>query len=120
VEEGQYAAAIEFSKISEETGAAADVVTQAVWRTARAAALAQGGDWSAAELLATEAVALAEGTDFLDLQGNTLLGLAEVFRLTAQTEKVQPLIERARQAFESKGNLVAEARAAAALGARVG
>jgi ATP/maltotriose-dependent transcriptional regulator MalT len=38
VEHGQYADAIEFSKISEEMGATADVVTQAVWRNARAAA----------------------------------------------------------------------------------
>ena len=54
------------------------MVTQAVWRSARAAALAQTGDAAGAELLAEEAVSLAEGTDFLDLQGNTLLGLAQV------------------------------------------
>jgi hypothetical protein len=120
VEEGLYSDAIEFSKISEETGAAADVVTQAVWRTARAAALAQAGDSAAAELLAAEAVELAEGTDFLDLQGNTLLGLANVLDLTGQSERVPPLVERARRAFESKGNTAAAAKAVAALGDRVG
>ena len=85
----------------------------------RAAALAQTGDPSSAELLAAEAVSLAEGTDFLDLQGNTLLGLAHVLRLTGDSETAPALIERARQAFERKGNLVSEAKAAAALGARV-
>jgi hypothetical protein len=120
VEQGQYSDAIEFSKISEDTGAAADVVTQAVWRTARAAALAQAGDSSAAELLATEAVELARGTDFLDLQGNTLLGLADVLRLTGQSEQVPRLVEQARQAFKRKGNVVAEAKAVAALSDRVG
>jgi ATP/maltotriose-dependent transcriptional regulator MalT len=120
VEQGQYAVAIEYSKISEETGAAADVVTQAVWRSARASALAHSGDSATAEELATTAVELAEGTDFLDLQGNTLLGLAGVFRLTGHPERVPPLVERARQAFERKGNIVAEAKAVAGLGERVG
>jgi class 3 adenylate cyclase/tetratricopeptide (TPR) repeat protein len=120
VEEGRYSDAIEFSKISEETGAAADVVTQAVWRSARAAALAQAGDSAAAEVLAAEAVELAEGTDFLELQGNTLLSLANVLLLTGQSEEAQPLVERARGAFERKGNTVAEAKAVAALGELVG
>jgi hypothetical protein len=120
VEQGLYADAIEFSRISEETSAAADVVNQAVWRTARAAALAHAGDSSAAELLAAEAVELAEGTDFLDLQGNALLGLADVLRLTGQSKRMSPLVERARQAFERKGNIVGEAKAVAALGDRVG
>jgi tetratricopeptide (TPR) repeat protein len=120
VEQGQHADAIEFSKISEETGATADVVTQAVWRSARAAALVQTGDSPAAELLATEAVELAAATDFLDLQGNTLLGLANVLHLAGKSEEAPPLLEQARQAFERKGNIVAEAKAVAALGDRVG
>ena len=120
VEKGQYADAIEFSKISEEMGATADVVTQAVWRNARAAALAQSGDSPAAELLAAEAVELAAATDFLDLQGNTLLGLANVLQLAGKSEAATPLLEQARQAFERKGNIVAEARAVAAQGDRVG
>jgi hypothetical protein len=120
VEQGLYSDAIDFSRISEETSAAADVVNQAVWRAARATALAHVGDSSTAELLAAEAVELAEGTDFLDLQGNTLLGLANVLRLTGQSERVPPVVERARRAFERKGNIVAEAKAVAALGDRVG
>jgi class 3 adenylate cyclase/tetratricopeptide (TPR) repeat protein len=119
VEQGEYREAIDFSKISEETGAAADVVTQAVWRAARAGALAQMGDLSNAELLADEAVSLAAGTDFLDLHGTTLLVLAQVLRVAGDSEAVPQLIERARQAFERKGNLVSEAKAAALLGARV-
>jgi tetratricopeptide (TPR) repeat protein len=119
VEQGRYQEAIAFSEISEQTGAAADVVTQAVWRSARAAALAQTGDPATAELLAEEAVSLAEATDFLDLQGNTLLGLAQVLRLGEESEAPPQLIERARQAFERKGNVVAEAKAAAALATHV-
>jgi class 3 adenylate cyclase/tetratricopeptide (TPR) repeat protein len=119
VEQGEYEEAIEFSEISEQAGAAADVVTQAVWRSARAAALAQTGDLPTAELLAEEAVSLAEATDFLELQGSTLLELAHVLRLTGDAEAAPPLVERARQAFERKGNVVSAARAAELLGARV-
>jgi hypothetical protein len=90
-----------------------------VWRSARAAALAQSGDLSTAELLAEEAVSLAEATDFLELQGSTLLELAHVLRLTGDAEAAPPLVERARQAFERKGNVVSAARAAELLGARV-
>jgi class 3 adenylate cyclase/tetratricopeptide (TPR) repeat protein len=119
VEQGEYREAIEFSRISEETGAAADIVTQAVWRAARAGALAQMGDVSNAELLAQEAVSLAAGTDFLDLHGTTLLVLANVLRVAGDPDAAPPLVERARQAFDRKGNLVSEAKAAALLGARV-
>jgi len=119
VEQGEYREAIEFSRISEETGAAADIVTQAVWRAARAGALAQTGDVSNGELLAEEAVSLAAGTDFLDLHGTTLLVLANVLRVAGDSDAAPALVERARQAFERKGNLVSEAKAAALLGARV-
>ena len=119
VEQGKYTDAIHFTEISEHTAAAADIVPQAVWRSARAAALAQTGDPAGAELLAEEAALLAEGTDFLDLHGNMLLGLAEVRSLAGDSEAAAPLVERARQAFERKGNLVSEAKAAAALGDRV-
>ena len=80
----------------------------------------ESGDSPAAELLATEAVELAAATDFLDLQGNTLLGLANVLQLAGKSEAAPPLLEQARQAFERKGNIVAEARAVAAQGDRVG
>jgi hypothetical protein len=43
-----------------------------------------------------------------------------VLRLTGQPERASPLAERARQAFERKGNIVGEAKAVAALGDRVG
>ena len=48
-----------------------------------------------------------------------LLGRAEVRSLAGDSEAAAPLVERARQAFERKGNLVSEAKAAAALGDRV-
>jgi class 3 adenylate cyclase/tetratricopeptide (TPR) repeat protein len=119
VEQGDYVEAIHFSEISEQTAAAADIVPQAVWRSARAAALAESGDLTRAEQLAEEAVSLAEGTDFLDLQGNTLLGLAQVLRLVGDSDAAQAAAERGRHAFERKGNVVSETKAAALLGARV-
>ena len=81
--------------------------------------MAQTGDPTGALPLAEEAVSLANGTDFLDLQGNTLLGLAHVLRLAGDAEGAYAAAERARQAFERKGNVVSEAKAAAALAASV-
>src|SRR5262249_16133754 len=59
VADHRYAEAETFTEISEETGAVADVVTQAVWRCARARCRARGGQTEEAERLAREAVDLA-------------------------------------------------------------
>jgi class 3 adenylate cyclase/predicted ATPase len=115
---GRYADALEFSKISEQTGAIADVVTQAVWRSARASALAETGDPETGEQLARDAVALARATDFLDLQAGTLLSLADVLRSLGRTEESTPLVERARELYERKGNRAAAERLSAPAQAR--
>src|SRR5205823_4811331 len=87
-----YEEAVRFSEISDETGAPADVVTQAVWRAARGQALAYLGEHERAETLAREAVALTEGTDFLDLQASTLASLADVLRLSGQAGEAARLL----------------------------
>ena len=88
------------------------MVTQAVWRSARACAFAQTGDIVKAERLAREAVELANGTDFLDLQAGSHLSLAEVLRLAHRSDEAEPLVERARALYERKGNVVAVAKTA--------
>jgi class 3 adenylate cyclase/tetratricopeptide (TPR) repeat protein len=115
VADGRYREAETFTEISEETGAAADVVTQAVWRCARARCRASSGRISEAERLAREAVELASGTDFLDLQATTLLDLADVLRLAEQPSRAASLVQAARERYEQKGNVVAAERAAAVL-----
>ena len=115
VARGRYEEAEEFTKISEETGAEADVVTQAIWRSTRAHALAHRGNVVTAERLAREAMKLAAGTDFLDLQAGAFLSLAEVLRAAGRTEAVRPLVELAKSTYERKGNVVGALRAGASL-----
>ena len=114
VEDGRFADAEEFAQVSAETGAAADVVTQAVWRGARARARAHFGDVVEGERLAREALRLAEGTDFLDLQAGSLLNLAEVLHLADRHKEAAGLIQRARRTYARKGNLAAVRRLSAA------
>jgi len=118
VADGRYEDAIEFSNISEEMVADADVVTQAVWRSARGAAIAEAGDPAAGERLAREAVKLANGTDFLDLQAGTLISLAGVLTSCGRTEEPAALTEQARAIYEQKGNIVAAERLSAGARAR--
>ncbi len=57
-----------------------DIVTEVMWRVARAQIQAHAGEAAEAERLAREAVELAAPTDFLDLQATALLALARVLR----------------------------------------
>ena len=88
--------ALRYSRLSEELAAEEDVVTQVMWRVARARA---SGD----EDLAMQAVRLAEPTDSPDLKARAYLAVAQVagdptFRRRAVAE------------FERKGNTAAIAR----------
>jgi predicted ATPase/class 3 adenylate cyclase len=113
VEAGDYENALSFSEISEETSAAADVVNQAVWRSARGVALAETDAPGEGEYLAREAVALANGTDVLDLQSQTLTALARVLTRAGKGEESPALLDQARRIFEQKGNLAAVERLSA-------
>jgi ATP/maltotriose-dependent transcriptional regulator MalT len=99
-----------FSRISEELAASEDLVTQIVWRAARAKAFARRGKDGSAEELAGEALRMAEQTDFLVLQGNALVALAEVRAASGRTDEAATLRERASAVFVRKGNLVAARR----------
>jgi class 3 adenylate cyclase/tetratricopeptide (TPR) repeat protein len=118
VAQGSHDEAVRFSEISDETGAPADVVTQAVWRAARGQALANLGELKRAEPLAREAVALTDGTDFLDLQASTLASLADVLRLAGQPAEAGRLLTQARETYTRKGNVVAAERLGAPAEAR--
>ena len=51
-------------------------------------------------------------TDFCDLQGDTLLGLADVLRSAGSVNEASQLVEEARRIFEAKGNVVRTTEAA--------
>jgi tetratricopeptide (TPR) repeat protein len=81
------------------------------WRAAQARVLARQGD-PGAEALAREAVALAGKTDFLALQGDCLLALADVLGDGAEA---RPAMEDAVERYERKGSTVLAERARALL-----
>jgi class 3 adenylate cyclase/tetratricopeptide (TPR) repeat protein len=91
--EGSMDDAIHYSKVSEQHAADFDVVTQVMWRVARANA---AGDLA----LAREAVDLADPTDYTDIKARALLALGDR--------------EGAAREYERKGNVAALRRIAAA------
>jgi class 3 adenylate cyclase len=117
-EQARFAEADEYALISEQTGALADIVTQAVWRSARALVAAHAGDDERAEKLGREAVELAERTDFLDLHARTALTLATLLRSRGSAGEAAALVVDARRAYERKGNRIAVQRLAAHAEAR--
>jgi tetratricopeptide (TPR) repeat protein len=107
---GELEEAERFSRISEEASSSEDVFSQILWRSGRAKICARRGALGEAESLAREAVALAEPTDLLNTQGDTLADLAEVLALCGQTAEAAAVLEQAAERFERKGNLASLAR----------
>jgi tetratricopeptide (TPR) repeat protein len=107
----RYAEAEEMARIARSTGAADDVITQMLWRGARAKVVAHAGNFAEAERLAREAVELGARTDFLDSYADALLDLVEVLRLAGMSAEMEPLIEEALVVYERKQHLVGVERA---------
>jgi ATP/maltotriose-dependent transcriptional regulator MalT len=108
--EGRYDEAERLAELGERSAAADDVISQVLWRSARATVLAQRGEVEDAELMAREAVKLMEETDQLDSRGDALLDLAEVLRLAGGEEEAAAVVAEARQLYKRKGNVVAAER----------
>jgi tetratricopeptide (TPR) repeat protein len=112
--QNRFAEAEELTELSATTAGSDDIVTQVVWRTARAKAYARRSRFAEAEALASEAYELSEATDFPDLRAGAALALAEVLLLDGRVEEAEPLARASRALHERKGNIVA-ARAADSL-----
>lgn len=100
-----------FAEIGGEAASEDDVLTQILLRNARAKLLARRGALGEAEEVSRDAVRLAEATDWLDLHGDTLLGLAEVLGLMGRTEEATAATLEAADLFDRKGNAVSAGRA---------
>ena len=111
VEEGSLEDAEALASYAESHSWEDDIVTQAMWRVAKAQIQAAVGQSAEAELLAREAVALAAPTDFPDLQATTLLALGRVLQRAGSPEAPNAAAE-ARAVYERKGNVVGAERAA--------
>jgi predicted ATPase len=106
------AEAAEFAANCRVLAAADDVSSQFLWRCVEAKLLARDDPSERAVALISEGLELIGASDFLNLQGNGFVDLAEVCRLRGDTTGAQDALARAAERFEAKGNIVS-ARAAA-------
>lgn len=91
--------------------AATETATEMIWRQVKAKVLARRGEHSEAELLARAAVAMSEGTEDINGQGDANADLAEVLLLGGQRDEATTALETAIERYERKGNLVSRQRA---------
>jgi class 3 adenylate cyclase/tetratricopeptide (TPR) repeat protein len=89
-----------------EAASPADLVSQVLWRGARAKVLARRGADTEAERIAREGLALAAKTDFSWLHGNALVALGAVFHAAANDGEARTALEEALGRYEAKGDVV--------------
>ncbi len=102
---GRHDEAEPLAQLGRELGDEQDAFTQIGWRQAQALVHAARGQLAQAESLAREAVAIAERTDSLNLQGDTLCDLAEVLAAGGRTDEAAAALEQALRRYECKKNL---------------
>jgi DNA-binding SARP family transcriptional activator/class 3 adenylate cyclase/tetratricopeptide (TPR) repeat protein len=113
--QGRYEEAEALTRECEEASRANDVHSQIHWRSIRARVLSRRGAFAEAEVLAREAIAIAEGSDFLPAHADALMGLADVLDHAGRSTESIPAVERAIALYEEKENLMAVTGARAEL-----
>jgi class 3 adenylate cyclase/DNA-binding winged helix-turn-helix (wHTH) protein len=106
-----------FAELSDEMATADDLLTQIVWRGVRARTLAGRGRFEEAELVAREAVALAQRTDFINHKGDALVDFAIVMRQAGHPEQARAALADGLRLYQQKGNIAAAGKARAELAA---
>jgi len=101
----------QLTQVSQAAAGKDDVLSQILWRGARARLLGRQGATGAAERLAREAVRLAEAIDYLNVRGDALMDLADVLRSAGREPDALAAVERAGRLYERKGNLASAAKA---------
>jgi tetratricopeptide (TPR) repeat protein len=113
---GRFDEAEEWRRLAAELGASDDIVTQVLWRTAKAKLLARQGNLNDAEVVAREALQLTEETDALTRQANCLLDLAGILQARSKIAEACAAVEQANDLFERKGSVAGARRAQRILG----
>ena len=101
---------------SERLADPGDLLTQMLWRGVQARVLAGRGLLGTAEMIAREAVALAEQTDFVVYRGDALIDLAHVLRAARRREEASVAAAAGLALQHQKGNLVTAATIRSELG----
>jgi class 3 adenylate cyclase/tetratricopeptide (TPR) repeat protein len=100
---GRYEEAERLAEQGRALGAPDDVDAQIRWRQVQALVLAHRRDYVDAERLAREAVAIADGTDMLRLQGDAYCDLGEVLEVAGRREEAFAAWRMALDRYERKG-----------------
>jgi len=95
-----------FTELSEELAARDDLLTQLVWRSARARILARQGRIEEAEELAREAVKMGELTDFVNTRADALIDLAQILHQAGCMEEAKAAAAEGLALYEQKENSV--------------
>jgi tetratricopeptide (TPR) repeat protein len=99
---GRYDEAEILAQRGRELGSPEDLYTQALWRQVQALVLASRGEYSDAERLAREAVAIAGDTDMLELQGDCYRDLGEVLEAAGRRDDAVVALREAVALYERK------------------
>jgi DNA-binding SARP family transcriptional activator len=113
--QGRDEEALALTVLSEQWAVAEDVPVQVEWRGTRAKALARRNERTEAELLAADAIALAERTDFLNAHADALMALGNVLLAGGRLDEAAGAIGEAVTLYERKRNVVSAERARALL-----
>jgi len=97
--------------VSAETATRDDLMSQVLWRTARAKILSARGQVPEALSVAREAVSLALETDSLSEQGDALLHLAHVLVHAGRYDDARAAARHSHDAYKRKEHLVGAAHA---------
>ena len=113
---GRAAEALELASSVSELAAGYDAEAQVGWRIASARALASSGDGETAERLAAEALERADATDFVVLQADAHMAMAEVLAARDRAPEAIEHLGRAEAIFLAKGQTVEATACAEAAG----
>ncbi len=108
---GHFAEADRLAEEAQQAARSNDIHSYIVLRGTRGKVLARGGDLAGGELLAREAVAFAETTDFLDSHAGVLLDLGEILARSGRPDEASAASEQALRLYEQKGNSLGAAHA---------
>ncbi len=104
-----------FTRVSQTAAARDDVASQIGWRLVRARIVALRGDHVAGRKLASEALALVDATDMLDVRAQARVALADVLEFAGSIDEASRVLEEARGLYASKGSRILAERAHARL-----
>jgi predicted ATPase/class 3 adenylate cyclase len=113
IAQGEDDEAERFGRECEDAAAPQDVLSQVLWRTARAKIRARQGLLDEAEALTSEAVRISERTDLLGTRAAALADLADVLELAGRGAEALTTLREAARLYEAKGNLTALGRVSA-------